>query len=323
MLYLTKTRPLILELTSNNHFEFGFNGVPFSRRQSVEDQWFARYGRAKRMPGTFKEECLTTARLIRASTSQDLWVLFSGGIDSEVTLRAFVDAGIKVKVAINRFAKDLNIHDLAYAVATCEALEVEYQFFNLDIEDFWRTKLLSYLQMTDCCWPRLTPTMWLMEQVPGYPILGSGECYLEKILPAGYIPGSSPYVTTEWVLFEREKIASWYRFLLAINKPGCAGFFQYTPEIILSYLEDPEVEALCRSEVFGKLSTRTSKHQIYTRHFALTERPKYTGFEKIADLDRYYQTVGKHHFPHHDGIFKTPYRELLGQLRPVAKTSNC
>lgn len=302
---------MTLDLTYKNYFKFGFNQIPYSRRQAKSDVWFAEFGPAERPPGTFREECIETAKIIRSQTTQDLWLLFSGGIDSEVMLRAFVAADIPVHVAINRFAQDLNLHDISYAIAACEELSVPYRFFELDIVDFWKNKNVRYLTMSDCCWPRLTPTMWLMEQVPGYPVLGSGECFLKKVVPEGYIPGTSPYEPSDWLLYEREKISSWYRFLIAIKKPGCAGFFQYTPEIVLSYLRDPVVKALCSNEIIGKLSTRTSKHSIYNRHFPIRERRKYTGFEKVAELDKLYQAEARALFPYHDEVCTMTYDHVV------------
>ncbi len=304
-----------LEMTNENHFEFGFNQIPFSFRKSPEDQWFARFGKCRRPVGSFYEECLHTARLIGQKTNDQIWVLFSGGIDSEVAVRSFHAAGVPFKVAINRFKFDLNIHDICYAIATCEDLCVEYKFFDLDLEQFWKTQGIEYSMKTGCSWPRLTPTMWLMDQVDGYPVLGSGECFLEKAISKDYVPGVSPYEPSPWYLFEREKIASWYRILQVINKPGCPGFFQYTPEIIYSYLVDPDVQALCRSQVVGKLSTGSSKHRIYSKFFPLKERPKYTGFEKVPDLDRYFQDLCVQLVPHSQQEVKIEYEGLVRQMR--------
>lgn len=305
----------MLELTYKNHFKFGFNGVPFSRRSSAQDVWFAEFGPIERPPGSFKQECIATAKLIAERANAPLWLLFSGGIDSEVMLQSFVAAGVPFNVAINRFANNLNIHDVSYAVIACENLGVPYTIFDLDIEDFWRTKFLDYIHKSECCWPALTSTMWLMEQVPGYPVLGSGECFLEKVVPAGYIPGESPYEPSDWFLRERERIASWYRFLQTINKPGCAGFYQYTPEFILSFLQDPLIKDLTSSKIVGKLTTQSSKAKFYAQHFELLPRTKYSGFEKVNSLNLYYQDVARKHFPHHDQIQKMPYGDLVKHLR--------
>ena len=123
----------MVELTHRNHFKFGFNGENFSFRQSAVDQWFVDYGPSDRLPFDFRRECVETAMLIGQKAKGQIWVLFSGGVDSEVVVRSFVLAKVPFRAAILRFKNNLNIHDIAYAVSACESLGVPYTFFDLDI----------------------------------------------------------------------------------------------------------------------------------------------------------------------------------------------
>lgn len=243
--------------------------------------------------------------------------MFSGGVDSEVVLRSFIEARIPVRAAILRFRGDLNIHDISWAVISCEALNVPYHFFELDLLEFWRGQAFEYAKETYCISPQLVSTMWLVDQLDEYPVMGSGECLLVKRYGPDYQPGISPYVHSTWDLWEKEKIAAWFRIFLVRGREGCPGFFQYTPEIMLSYLRDPFVQKLASSQIEGKLSTESSKLAIYQQHFPLVSRPKYTGFEKVQKEDASLRATLTAMFPGTNEIYKTPFPELLRTLAPA------
>ncbi|MDX9730898.1 MAG: 7-cyano-7-deazaguanine synthase, partial [Bdellovibrionales bacterium] len=246
-------------LTHRNHFEFGYNGVPFSERNSADDEWFVRYGACERMPHSFYEECLKTARLIRESTTLPIDVLFSGGVDSEVALRAFLDAGIEVRVLSLRFARGLNAHDIEWVERVCSGLGVKARYVDLDLERFWETDAYDYAARTQCVSPQLVSTMWLADQTDGYCVLGSGENFIVKRLEESYIPGESPYLRSIWDLFEKEKIASWYRHFLLQNRDAAPGFFQFTPEIMLSWFLDEMGCDLWNDRIEGNRNSVSSK----------------------------------------------------------------
>src|SRR6202034_2708172 len=96
LLHGPRERPLEFQLSHKNHFRFGYNGRWFVERRTPEDEWCVAYGRCERPVLHWRAECIATSRLIRHSTNYDLWVLFSGGIDSEVVLQSFLFAGIRV-----------------------------------------------------------------------------------------------------------------------------------------------------------------------------------------------------------------------------------
>ena len=308
----------IPELTHKNHFEFGYNQKPFTLRKTPEDKWFVKYGRCERQPLNFHDECLATAKLIRNKTDQPLHVMFSGGVDSEVVLRSFYENEIKIQVAILRYKNDLNIHDVSWAIVICDYLKIPYKIYDLDLIEFWNSPAADQLaQQTYCPSPQLLPAMWLIDQIPGYPIMGSGECLFVKNRPDDYVPGVSPYLRSDWMLYEKEKVAAWYRHFIIKNRTGCPGFFQYTPEIMLSYLQDPFVDDLIHDRIVGKLSTESSKLKIYQQHFKLYDRSKYTGFEKVTAEDAKYRAVLLQRYGNASEISKISTDDLKEMLKPV------
>lgn len=307
---------MTVQLTHKNHFQFGYNSTAFNFRKSSEDKWWVKYGKCERAPLRFKDECVRTAQIIREDAREIPSVMFSGGVDSEVALRSFVEAKIPVRAAILRFKNDLNIHDISYAVIACEKLGVKYDFFDLDIIQFWSERLFEFADSVYCISPQLLSTMWLADQIDEYPVMGSGECLLVKRIDEGYIPGVSEYSNSEWDLYEKEKIAAWYRHFILRGRNACPGFFQYTPEIILSYLSDSFVRDLTSNKIIGKLCTASSKLKIYQQHFELTDRPKFSGFEKVQLEDAQFRKILIERFPMTNEIFKTSVSDLQLQMNP-------
>lgn len=307
----------MLLLSKNNHFKFGYDRSWFVPRSSASEKWTVEYGRCKRNPNNFKLECLETARQIFQDADNQIVILFSGGVDSEVVVQSFLMAGIPFKVAVLRFKNGLNQHDISYAIKFCERNEVKFDIYELDILRFWENQLFEYADPTQCVSPLLLSTMWLVDQIDGYPVIGSGECLLVKEREPDYVPGVSPYLKSPWSLWEKEKIAAWYRHFIVRRRNGCPGFFQYTPEIILSYLQDPFVGRLINSEIHGKLTTESSKLEIYMQHFDLETRKKYTGFEMVSQFDPIYRAELMKKYSAYDQIVKTYTNDLFQKLSPL------
>lgn len=302
-----------VQLTRGQHFLFGYvpAGAPpanfesLRKRQADSDEWFVQYGRAVRVPMSFRLECLEAAREIAAHAGPlPITVLFSGGMDSEVALRSFVEAGVPVRAAILRFKDDFNLHDYSWAILACENLGVEYRIYDLDLLAFWNgAAAAEYAERTHCVSPQLLPTMWLADQVEGFPVLGSGENYLVK-------------KNESWVLLEKERIASWYRHFLFQNRPACPGFFQWSPELMLAWLVDPLAIDLWQNRRPLEDDSKVVKIRIYQQHFNVLPRLKYTGFEKVRDAESSVRAVLSARHNKSDQIFETPIPDLIAGLSP-------
>ncbi len=269
------------------------------------------------MPQSFREECLATARLIRESTRLPIDVLFSGGVDSEITLRSFIEAGIPVRVLSLRFAGGLNSHDTEWVERSCSRLGVEPKFVDLDLLKFWETTAQGYADRTQCVSPQLLSTMWLADQTDGYCVLGSGENFIVKRVPTSYVSGESKYLRSTWDLFEKEKIAAWYRHFIVEGRDAAPGFYQYTPELMLSWFLDPMGCDLWNDRIPGKLNSVSSKVTMYQRHFDLENRPKFTGFENVQVEDAIFRRELRKKFNACDHITKTPVPSLIRSMLPA------
>lgn len=302
--------------THRNHFEFGYNGRPFESRSCGDDRFTVAYGRCQRPPGDFRAECVRAAHLVSESTDLPIHVLFSGGSESEMVVRSFVEAGLPFRVSVLRYQGGLNEHDICYALDYCREVGIDPDIVDLDLLKFWETELFDYAELSHSVSPQFCPTMWLCDQIDGLPVIGGGECFLAA---ADYDEGggSRPVRLGDprWFLWEREKVASWYRFLMIRNRPGLGGFFQYTPELMWAFLVDGWTQRLVRGQIAGEVENEATKLRVYQRYFPLRVRTKYTGFEKVMDRDRLYRRELIRRHGAWNQIAKTEYETLLDALR--------
>lgn len=308
-------------LSYQNHFKFGFNGEWFRLREAAEDVYSVAYGRCTAQPGTFAEASIRAARLIGETAQQPIHVLFSGGVDSEVTMRCFLAAGVPVTAAIMRFQDDLNLHDIEFAIRFCDQHSVRYRLYDLDIIEFMK-RVRDYTVPVRCNAPLLAATMWLVDQINGFPVLGQGECYLiqpEQLRPFRHTHAKVrsyhdvEFSPDQWALQESETVNGWYRHFLLRGRDGAPGFHQYTPEQISSYLVDPVV-------VRGMQEYTNSedwKLAMYQQHFDLEPRPKYTGYEKMDLFVRQYRRQHIQLFPHALSFVLFDYERLKAALQPL------
>lgn len=286
--------------THKQHFKFGYNNEWFNHRNDEHDRWHVDYGTIEREPLDFKAESYRVAQLIENESMRlglPIDLMYSGGTESEMMVRSFVEQGIPAHVHIMRFKDGLNQHDIQDAEAYCEDHGIKPIYHDLDLLHFWREDCWEYAERTKCISPQLLSTMWLMDQLDGLPVMGSAECYIsyEDLNKYQYYDPTvrqvmrkriDEYPVKPWYMHEREKIAAWYRHPMSQDRPAVPGYFQYTPEIMLAFLEDPFTQELADCKHRGKLSNSSTKLQVYEKYFPnLRQRKKTTGFEKVMKYD--------------------------------------
>jgi hypothetical protein len=295
-------------LTKDNHFLHGYSQQqPFALRENEKQIWSYQYGAVKRPVRSFQKECLQSALEIKSLTQKPIYVAYSGGIDSEVVMESFRLSGIPVIAAVMRFSEGLNQHDIEWAEKYCFQHKIPIQYFDYSPVEFYKSQWFFDIALkTSCYYPMLIFQMQLAEDIHhqgGFPVLGSAECYLEK------------QANDSWVMYEREIYSSLYRFQVFKNLAGVMGFFQWSPELIYSYLMDKTLQDLVHNKIPQARSTADIKFDIYSRYFALIKREKYYGWEKIKDLEYQTHLQLKKIIPH-------PLQEIKTEISDVFKCLN-
>jgi hypothetical protein len=282
-----------LPYTIDDHFIFGYNTVPFSNKLNlVKDEFFCQYSRCQREPRNFKEECIQTAINVceqSASLNREIYIFLSGGLDSEVVVKSFLDAGLKFKTISFKFKNNLSSHEEVYIDKFVALYGLTHSYYEID--PLWLTseEAEMYCQQSICIRSEMLPHMKLMKHVwdklNGFPVLGNGDLYVSKEINPEWLTQDRSLPKYHWLYIEYEYIVAWFRFAIEHKILGAIGFFQQNPYIVLAMIREPIMQQCFNDQLPYKLSCRSSKSVVYKKYWPdLLNRIKYHGGEKVSGI---------------------------------------
>jgi hypothetical protein len=272
-----------IELSKHNHMVWGYNQVPWSKRFSIYDRFFISYGQAKEKDLSFREACIRTAREISECAEQlgkTPLIFYSGGVDSETMIAAFIESGKQFSVAHIRFMPNFNEHETHYVRKFAQRMNLKILEFEVDTLDFLSNpKTFDTAVRDNSAMIELHLMTAITDQIKDkfYPVLDHPGTYL-------YRNGKDLSQRTEWLWKDYEFIMFYYNHCINESMSACPSFYHWSPEIILSLLTSPEVYGLVSNKFEGKITNRTITTPLYQNAFPeynLENRKKYTGFEFI------------------------------------------
>jgi hypothetical protein len=311
-------------ITLDNNFSYGYDQGSYNLRKSKNSQFNCYYAKAKRFPRSFREECISVCEQISQyanSQGRIPIILLSGGLDSEVVLRSFVESGKDFIAMTHRFKNDLNDHELYYVDRLAKKFSIEIIYRDIDIENWLVSSDQSYTMahLSKCTRAEMLPTMKLIHdcyfEFGGTPVLGNGDFYASRdIDPYKRMEDNS--IEYQWYYIEFEYILAWMRYCVAQGIIGSINFFQQTPEIVLSMALDPLIQELFNEDVVGKHSTRSSKYLVYKKYWRDIElRKKYHGGEKISGIcDHLQKSFLNKNYYYYKNKWKMPVDEFIKGL---------
>ena len=248
-----------------NTFVWGYNDIPFSFRKSKDDKYFREYGKLTREPLPWRDECIATAELIYEEANGEIpFIMFSGGMDSQVTAEAFRLAGVPFNVVTIRLNDSWNWHDMRFAVDWCEAYNIEHIILDIDVIKFWENDAWDYGYPVQSFSPQFCVVMWGMDQIEGFPVVGYGEPDLYR----------DDNITTKCWDIDSETLRIQERFLLYKERDGAGSFFKYTPEIKTSAMLDWQTIKFANYDEYTDVGLQYHKNEICIFHFPnLEPRP--------------------------------------------------
>jgi len=270
--------------TYKDHFKCGWgDGIFNFEGDRTGLRYWCTYGRCERQPMSFREECVNAARLIFESTDKTILVFFSGGIDSEVVVRSMMEAGVSFEVLIINFwykgKSGLNSHDTAYALDFVKKHNIKYRIYDYDLSDYLKTQYTG--DMKKYVYPR--PGRHIIANLTKLLcneflcVMGDGEPALMRSRLNGFpdLEGMMIYDDTG----EVEVLHA----VSECNESAVFGFFHYTPELLLAWLLNEDIQNFVKYErAFLNISWISIKPFVYHKFWPdMTPRPKYTGMEFI------------------------------------------
>ncbi|MBK9293998.1 MAG: hypothetical protein IPM57_06065 [Oligoflexia bacterium] len=276
-------------------------------RKNRNDQFLTVYGHCQRQTESFRNESIRAAQEIYNASNHKLALFLSGGIDSEFMANAFYFANIPFKAIIIRFKNDLNIHDISWAIMYCEAKQIPYQIYDLDVLSFLNGKrILELSKITASASPVY---LWLIhvatQLIRTYnikPVFGCGDLNLTSEMGKIF-------------LLDDEMSNTLFRYFYKMKLEAVTDFFIWSPELMFSYLTDKKITAAIIDKNITPYNNLLLKYEIYNEQFNMQKRPKYTGYEKF--LAHYLKTKRKllKNYVSADSSYRISYSKLVSSMR--------
>jgi len=269
--------------------------------------------KCSRAVGTYQEELINNAIFLKENTKKDIYVFYSGGLDSEYIIKIFLSQKIKITPIIVSLEPNYNSFDISYAIDFCKYNDLKPIIINFDFDNFVTSgEFLEVARSANCIVYQYPVFLKLSKTLDGTIIFGSDQPHLCK-----------DDNSDTWYFDERERIVSvWYNWYKNQNLDGTPSFLNYNPETLLSFLYEPRIKDLVSNKIKGRKGTSSSKLMIYDRHFKdMRSRSKYDGFEIIRtskifshpDIQMIRTDPMDYSIPH-NGYFKISYNSLLKKL---------
>lgn len=270
-----------MNFTYNNHLKYWIEDNLYGFRVNPTDRYRLEVGSVDSdhyKKSSWYAEQLRTADIIHKEFGNDFIIMFSGGTDSEIVIRAFLEIGIKPRCVFLKFPMGLNEDDLMNALLVCNELGVKLDVINHDLIEFYKSgeaeNFAGKIQCRQIAYLNVYHNILKL----GAPAIMGGEMLIRKSTKVNKKP--------QWYYTIREnEDASAMRFSLTYNIPLVNEWFSYTPEMMLYYLEDPDIKNLLGGNNY-KLSTVTSKNSVLKKLMpTLHKKRKTHGFEKLLGFN--------------------------------------
>jgi hypothetical protein len=264
----------------NNSFEFNFD----SSNRPVQ---------------AFNNEIENTCESINLASivsGKPIWLMLSGGIDSELIARTFLKLRIPFSCLIVRFDDDINKHDIDYAINFVQINNIPHKIHNMNVVQFindcrGRTNpkcnlIYRYMQIE---W------MWLVNNMGGLCVIGSGEQRYNQNKVLKYTYGQ--FIPLIW---QRDN-----------NIDAIPYFFLQNSAIINSFAN----EAIQFKGEVGDLGHNIKK-SVFSKFWPeIKERPKYHGYEKIKNLRKFIEIELTKQYPYMDNSITFTAKQIIDKTK--------
>lgn len=296
--------------SENNWYQWRYDDNElFGDRTSEHQSMHTIYTKSDKPVLSFKDELHIAARsTLEQYHGLKPCIFFSGGVDSEVVLRAYLNIGVTPDIYIIRYENDLNIYDVSYAITICSMLSVDYTIIEFNLFKFYENDAETISELSQIDRPRALPHLKFLDYIEDnqFGIYGIGD-------PRWSRTHDDYNTKSEWLLIDQEHDTGWDKYLIHKNVPAIAQWFKWTPGLVLSYTKLQWFQKLISDHYYGKLGVTSTKILGYREAYTdLLERKKQTGFEKIDTLIDEFE---KHLINKYNGlIYRGTHVRTLDQL---------
>ena len=266
-----------MNFTYNNHLTYSIGDRKFGYRENSYEKFIVNVGKIDKdhyKKSNYRNELRRTADHVYSNLGKDFALFLSGGTDSEIVARNFIEIGIKPKCFTIKFKNDYNINDVIVAQQLAKNLDIPLTILEFDIKEFINSgEALEFSKTLQCTQITYLLIYYNILKVNLPSVMGG-----ELLLTRNTMPASSYWYYT---LRENEDCSA-MRFSFKYNLPLINEWFSYTPELMLYYLEHSLIKKLVTNKFNYKLTSVSSKNEILKTLIPEIEiRTKTHGFEQL------------------------------------------
>lgn len=178
---------------------------------------------------------------ICSDVNKPIYVLLSGGVDSEVLARVMLSNDIPFKVLTFKHKNGTNDYDTYYAQKFCEQHNVEMRVVSLDIQDFFDNQINNYIKQgyraTNVYHYQQLFMLEQLENIGGFGIGAEGtQVYYTKNGVINLKINPSYTLGMDWCKNNNVNQQLWY--------------LESTPELYASYMNIDIIEALLKNPLY-------------------------------------------------------------------------
>ena len=270
-----------MNFTFNNHLTYTIGDQLFGNRETPYEKFKVNVGKINLdyyKTSNWLEEQYRTASLISKEYGNDFVVMFSGGTDSEIVLRALKHISVNPRVVFVKFKNDYNISDYQIAERIADDVGMKLEVVEFDVKDFYHSGQAYEFAADIQCRQMAYLTVYHHIRKMQMPAVMGGEMMLRRhTFPAG----------SKWYYcFRENEDASAMRFSLKYEIPLVNEWFSYTPEMMGYYLEHPKIQSLITERYNYKTSSVSSKNDILKELMPdILDKVKTHGYEKLMGFN--------------------------------------
>jgi hypothetical protein len=306
-----------MNFTLNNHLKYTIGDREYGWRENGIEKFQVTVGAVDLQHyqrTNWLLEQFRTADTVYKEFGKDLVVMFSGGTDSEIVLRAFKTIGVQPRVVFMKFANDYNASDLEQARVAVADIGFDLEVIEFDVEDFYLSgEAAEFAGQIQCRQIAYLAVYNIIRRLQAPAVMG-GELMLRRHVTPG-APRSNWYYT-----FRENEDASAMRFSNMYNLPLVNEWFSYTPEMMGHYMQQRLTQWLISNRFNGKISSVSTKNILLKQLMpSLVEKVKTHGYEKLMGFNRetyqsLYLTHPRRYESSLDGILiEDLYYQLFGE----------
>jgi hypothetical protein len=270
-----------MNFTLNNHLTYTIGDRLYGYRETPYEKFAVNVGvidpdRYKN--SDFVKEQYRTATIVAKEYGKDFVLMFSGGTDSEIVLRAFKHIGIIPRIVFIKFANDANSDDLSEAIRICNELDLPLEIIDFDVIDFYKSGEAYEFAGEIQCRQIAYLTVYHHARKLQLPAVMGGELMFQRRVS---------FTESKWYFcFRENQDGSAIRFSLKYNLPLVNEWFSYTPEMMGYYINHPTIQALFTERYNYKMASFSTKNKVLKSYMPeLLDREKTHGYEKLLGFN--------------------------------------